>query len=354
MKKTLFAFMLLAAGMCVYALGSNDSKAAESAGPRPAWAKSADEVTGVVTIYTTFEETQQQIILDLWNKLYPKCKVEIVADSVGTLVTKIRADASSKADCIVGGMFAADGTKYHDVLQPYTSTVENEQLFHDKSGYYTYWDVQLMCLVVNPKILKNLGVTVKGYQDCLNPKLKGKIILADPAAASSGWRQLQTMLACMGDTFDDAKGWAYVEKIMGQSFKTNSSKDVFNLVNEGEYAVGLSYESTPAGIISLGGAVMEIVYPVEGNTAMASGGAVCKNSPNLTAAKAMIDLCASKEFQDERAKIFGRPTNSRCKPTNMPPTDSFKLIELDHDYLSKNKDKMLEHWNDLWAKVKGR
>ena len=90
MKKTLFAFMLLAAGMCVYALGSNDSKAAESAGPRPAWAKSADEVTGVVTIYTTFEETQQQIILDLWNKLYPKCKVEIVADSVGTLVTKIR------------------------------------------------------------------------------------------------------------------------------------------------------------------------------------------------------------------------------------------------------------------------
>ena len=159
-------------------------------------------------------------------------------------------------------MFAADGTKYHDVLQPYTSTVENEQLFHDKSGYYTYWDIQLMCLVVNPKIFKKLGVTVKGYQDCLNPKLKGKIILADPAAASSGWRQLQTMLACMGDTFDDAKGRAYVEKIMGQSFKTNSSKDVFNLVNEGEYAVGLSYESTPAGIISLGGAVMEIVYPV--------------------------------------------------------------------------------------------
>ncbi|MFA6776119.1 MAG: extracellular solute-binding protein [Sphaerochaetaceae bacterium] len=353
-KRTSVLLVVLLACGVLFATGQKEQNAEVPAtvGARPSWARGVDEVTGTLTVYTTMEETQQDILLKLWNQVYPKCKVEIVADSVGTLATKIRSDETSGADVVIGGMFAADGTKYHDILQPYTSRLDGDQEFHDPSGYYSFYDVQVMCLVVNPDILQELGVTVKGYEDLLQPQLKGKIILADPAASSSGWRQLQTILATMGDSFDDQKGWDYVKKLMAQSFKTNSSKDVYNLVNEGEYAVGLSYESTPAGIIAGGGATMKIVYMEEGNTAMPGGAAIAKGAPNLTAAQAMIDMLGSVEFQNMRADLAGRGSNAHCKASDLPASSVLGLKDLDYAYLGTNKDKMLDHWNELWAEVK--
>ena len=355
MKKLLkVLIILLMVNGAIFASGqgeSADSANTLTGADRPTWAQDIDAITGTITVYTTMEQTQQDILVELWKQLYPNCKVEIVADSVGTLATKIRSDETSGADVVIGGMFAADGTKYHDILQKYVSILDNETPFHDASGYYTFYDVQVMCLVVNPEVLNDLGVTVKGYKDLLQPELKGKIILADPSASSSGYRQLQTMLATLGNSFDDAQGWEYIEQIMKAAYATNSSKDVYNLTNDGEYAVGLSYESTPAGIISQGGATMEIVYMEEGNTAMPGGAAIVKGAPNLTAAKAMIDLLASKEFQDKRSDLAGRGTNMNVKASVLPSNSTLGLVDLDYDYLSENKDQLIDHWNVLWANV---
>lgn len=206
-------------------------------------------------------------------------------------------------------------------------------------------------LCINPDVLKELGVTVERYADLLNPKLKGKIIITAPDASSSGYRQLQTVLAVMGDTFDDQKGWDYIARLIPLCYSTNSSKDVFNLVNEGEYAVGLSYESTPAGIIAQGGATMRLVYMKEGNTAMPGGAAIVKNAPNLVAAQAMMDLLASKEFQDRRADLAGRGTNRNCKASDLPANNTLGLKDLDYGYLAANKSKLMDHFNDLWSSL---
>lgn len=323
----------------------------EAKDERPYYVKGEDEVTGTITVYTTMEETQQVALQELWNKYYPNCKMEIQADSVGTLATRIRGDESCDADVVIGGMFAADGDKYHDILQPYTSVVDDEQMYHDESGYYTYYDVQVMCLVVNPELRDELGIEINGYEDLLNPALKGKIILAAPDASSSGWRQLQTILATMGDSFDDEKGWDYIAQLMPSCFSTTSSKDVYNLVINGEYVVGLSYESTVAALIK-DGAQVDCVYMEEGNTAMAGGAAIVKDAPNLTAAQAMIDLLASSEFQNIRAaESSGRGSNKNCDLCDLPAEDGLGMVALDYDYLSANKDALCTKWNDLWAEL---
>lgn len=327
--------------------GTNPNGAVE----RPYYVKGENEVTGTITVYTTMEETQQKALKEIWKKYYPNCKIEIQADSVGTLATRIRGDESSGADVVIGGLFQADGETYHDILQPYTSVCDKEQLYHDASGYYTFYDVQVMCLVVNSQLRKDLGIEIKGYEDLLNPALAGKIILAAPDAASSGWRQLQTVLAVMGDKFDDEKGWAYIQKLMPATFSTTSSKDVYNLVINGEYVVGLSYESTVAALIK-DGAPVECVYMEEGNTAMAGGAAIVKGAPNLPAAQAMMDLLASTEFQDVRAaESSGRGSNSNCNLLDLPSEDTLNLKELDFAYLSKNKTAICDKWNTLWAKL---
>lgn len=367
MKKKLVAVLLCAAMTAALAGcgGSSDSQESESAAAenteeageeetsegeeRPYYVRGEDEVTGTVTVYTTMEETQQEVLQNLWNKYYPNCEMEIQADSVGTLATRIRGDEDCDADVVIGGMFAADGDMYHDILQPYTAACDEEQLYHDDAGYYTFYDVQVMCLVVNPALRDEMGIEINGYEDLLNPELNGKIILAAPDSTSSGWRQLQTILAVMGDEFDDEKGWEYIEKLIPMSFSTTSSKDVYNLVSNGEYVVGLSYESSVVALIN-DGAPIECIYMKEGNTAMAGGAAMVKNAPNQAAAEAMLDLLSSAEFQEERAVVSaGRPSNGTCELMGLPEESELGLVDLDFQYLTDNKDAICNRWNELFA-----
>lgn len=328
-----------------------ESEAKEESSERPYYVRPEGEISGKITVYTTMEETQQQVLSDIWKKYYPDCELEIQADSVGTLATRIRSDESCDADVVIGGMFAADGDTYHDILQPYTGACDSEQLYHDESGYYNFYDVQVMCLVVNPALRDELGIEINGYEDLLNPALKGKIILAAPDSTSSGWRQLQTILAVMGDEFDDDKGWDYIKQLIPASFSTTSSKDVYNLVSNGEYVAGLSYESSVVALIN-DGAPIECIYMEEGNTAMAGGAAIVKNAPNLPAAQAMVDLLTSAEFQDARAEVSaGRGSNGNCNLSGLPAEDTLGMKELDFTYLKDHKEEILNHWNELYAEL---
>ena len=84
---------------------------------------------------------------------------------------------------------------------------------------------------------------------------------------------------------------------------------------------------------------------------MAGGGAIVKNAPNLKAAQAMMDLLASAEFQNERAKkSSGRASNGKSELYNLPSDDALNLVPLDFNYLSKNKNTIINKWNTLWAK----
>ncbi|WP_444659023.1 extracellular solute-binding protein [Caproiciproducens sp. R2] len=368
MKKRLCMFLAMVMAVTLVACGTPSSAgstasesgaqsaAASSASDRPYWVKGEDEVTGTINVYTTMEETQQQTLQEMWEKYYPKCKIEFQSDSVGTLVTRLKSEANAPvADVLIGGLFEADGDKYHDVLQPYTAVNDSEQKYHDKSGYYTLYDVQLMCLIVNKDLCKDLGIEVKGYQDLLQPQLKGKIILAEPSVSSSAYRQLQTILATMGKKFDDDAGWDYIKQLMAQcnGISTTSSSEVYNDVINGEYVVGLSYESTVQAMIKDGATNCECVYMKEGNTAMAGGAGIVKGAPNKAAAEAMMNLLASNEFQDVRSQESGgRGTNSLCANSGLPKEDTLGLVDLDFSYLAANKNALMDHWATLWKNAK--
>ena len=351
MKKLLSVLLVALLVLTGCGAGSNDKDKNEEVVERPHYVRDAEEITGTVTVYTTMEETQQEALTSLWEKYYPNSKIEIQADSVGTIATRIRGDGTSDADVVIGGLFEVDGDQYHDILHPYTSVIDDEQEFHDPAGYYTYFDVQLMSLVVNKQLKEELGIEINGYEDLLQPELKGKIIVADPSASSSGYRQLQTMLATMGDEFGDDKGWEYVEKLMEQSYSSTSSKDIYNLVINGEYVVGLTWESIVDALIK-NGAPVENVYMKEGNTAMASGGAIVKGAPNMKAAEAILDLLASTEYHDMRSETSsGRAANKNSDLNGLPNESELNVKELDFEYLIKNKDNLLDKWNTLWSET---
>lgn len=316
---------------------------------RPYYVRDAEDVTGKVVVYNTLLESQQEALTELWEKYYPDCTLELQTDSIGTLATKIRSNESSDVDVVFGGFFATDGDSYHDILQPYTAACEDEQLYTDPDGYYTYFDVQLMCLVVNNAELEKLGVEINGYEDLLQPELQGKIILAAPDSTSSGYRHLQTILAVMGDEFADDKAWEYVDQLADNAYSTTSSSDVYNLVQTGEYVAGLSYESAIQSLIA-DGADVSCVYMEEGNTAVAGGAGIVKDAPNQNAAEALVDLASSAEWQTIRDEVSqARASNGEADIFDLPDQETLGVVDLDYTYLADNKDALLEKWNELFA-----
>lgn len=329
------------------------SCAAAVAEEKPRWVVDDPSSIGdTVVVYSTLDLAQQETLEPIWYEYYPDCFIDWRNDSVGKLVAQARSEVNNPvADVLLGGLFESDGEVYHDFLQQYTSPMADELNYIDPYGYYTMFDVQYMALVVNKDLEAELGIEIKSYADLLNPALKGKIILADPAASSSGYRQFHTMLALMGDEFADEKSWEYLDALMGNAVSTTSSSTVFKSVISGEYVVGLSYENIVQMQIEVNGADnIRLVYPTEGNTACASGGAIIKGAPHLAAAQAFIDFCASAEYQTARSiQNCARGTNGTISYGNYPSDEELGVKALDWKLLGEMKPALMEQWAEHWS-----
>lgn len=326
---------------------------------KPSWVRDDPASIGnTVVVYSTLDDPQQATVEGIWYKYYPDCKIEWVSDSVGKLIARARGEVSNpQADVIMGGLFESDGTTYHDVLQPYTPTIVDELSKVDPYGYYSFFDIQYMALVVNKDLEAELGLEINSYADLLNPALKGKIIQADPAASSSAYRQFHTMLALMGDEFGDDKSWEYLDALIENcdGVITTSSSQVFKDVIAGEYVVGLTYENIVEMQITKNGADnIRLVYPTEGNTACASGAGMVAGCPHYEAAAAYMDFCASADYQLARSdENCARGTNNTIKYGNYPDDSELGLVEIDWEWLGSQKEALLEKWADHWDELAG-
>ena len=73
----------------------------------------------------------------------------------------------------------------------------------------------------------------------------------------------------------------------------------------------------------------------------------------------MIDFICSAEGQTALAAYQGgtlRYTNAGYTVPEdawLPASDEITWVDRDVEYLTENKDAILEHWNQLWAEVNG-
>ena len=326
---------------------------------KPSWVRDDPDAIGDrVVVYSTLDDPQQATVENIWYTYYPNCTIEWISDSVGKLIARARGEMSNpQADVIMGGLFESDGTLYHDVLEQYTPTIADELSKLDPYGYYCFFDIQYMALVVNKDLEAEMGIEITSYADLLNPDLKGKIILADPTATSSAYRQFHTMLAVMGDEFGDDKAWDFLDKLIANTdgVITTSSSQVFKSVIDGEYVVGLTYENIVEMQITKNGADnIRLVYPAEGNTACASGGAMVKGCPHPDAAAAFLDFVACADYQLARSEEnCARGTNTTIKYGNYPDDSELGLVDIDWEWLGTQKEALLEKWTEHWEDYAG-
>ena len=334
---------------------------ASSSAEEPAPVEKEPEIEKELVLYSTLTEEQIEAMIKPFNELYPDVAVETVSGTAGELTARLTAEKDSpKADIMWGGLSDSDGDMYADVFDTYVSSHDGELMegYSSNNGMYNFDGLSTVCFCVNEELEKELGITINSYEDLLNPALEGKILLADPNSSSSAWNNLCNIMSVFG--VDSEEAWAYIEKLMPNLIITSSSSACFNSVYDGEYVVGMTYENGVAVLLNNGAEGIRMVFPAEGTSAMASGGAVVKGAAHPNAAKAFVEVAMSAEGQTKESAILGgaaaRYTNlGYTGPDNwiLPATEEIKWVVRPVAELTAQKSASLEHWKTIYASVNG-
>lgn len=284
--------------------------------------------------------------------------VEMITGSTGEVNQRIKAEVES-GNVTVDIHWAADETMLsanRDMFEPYVSA-ENDAMMplfqNDGTNVFNPAFAEPNVIIVNTDKLAEIGATVEGYADLLNPALKGKIISADPANSSSAFQCLIGMLYGMGDgdPMSD-KAWAFIDEFLVNldGKVASSSSQVYNGVANGEYYVGLSYEDPCVELEAAGAQPVKVVYAKEGVVFPGQSVQIVKNAPHMDAAKKFVDYVLSEEVQTAVAAELnlrplraGIPVNSK-----MIPNEEIQLFETySAAYIAEHKTEIvntyLEH-----------
>ena len=278
-------------------------------------------------------------------------KVDVVAAGTGELLKRIEAETSKPlGDVMWGGSMSTldPSRKYFDVYHsPEEAAFVDDVKIAD--GRITAFTQIPSVIMINTKLIGN--VKVEGYQDLLNPALKGKIAFADPSKSSSSYEHLINMLYAMGKG-DPDKGWAYVAQLVKNldGKLLSGSSAVYKGVADGEYTVGLTFEEGAATYVKAK-APVKIVYMKEGTISKADGSAIIKGAQNLENARKFIDFLSSKDTQAMIATQLNRRSVRKDAPAGegLLPLSGINLIKDNPELVNKSTRIWLDKFKDVYT-----
>ncbi|WP_195575437.1 ABC transporter substrate-binding protein [Paenibacillus sp. 1001270B_150601_E10] len=316
--------------------------------------ESGSGASNKLVVYSPNSEEIIKTIIPMFEKK-TGITVELVTAGTGEIIKRLQSEKQNPyADVMFGGSMA--GYRENAALfEPYVSPEDANLIegHRNTTGFATPYISDGSVLLVNKNLIGD--IKIEGYEDLLNPELKGKIASADPASSSSAFAQLTNMLKAMGGDYENAKGWEYVGKLIENldGKIASGSGAVHKSVADGEYIVGLTYED-PASTYVKNGAPVEIVYPKEGAVFLDAASAIVKDAPRMDNAKKFIDFILSQEAQDAfGTQLTNRPLRKDTKlGDHMTPYSKINMIDEDTDYVSEHKSEIIEHYISIFTNIK--
>ena len=311
-----------------------DSGTQEDSG---AQAAASGEEEPVLVVYTARSEALNNAVIPEFEK------VEVVVAGTGELLKR----AQSEKDNPLGDIFwVADQTMLSsskDLFMEYVSPEDSNMLeaFRNNTGYFTPAFADPTVMIVN-KDLKG-DMKIDGFEDLLNPELKGKIAFGDPVNSSSAFQSLLAMLYGMGKDGDPLsdQAWDYVDQFIANldGKMCNSSSQVYKGVAEGEYVVGLTWEDPAANYVKEGAAV-EVVFPTEGAIFPGESVQILKGCKHPENAKKFVDYMLSEKIQNAvGSNLTVRPLRKDATLADyMTPQSEIKLFDnYDEGWVAEHK-----------------
>lgn len=305
-----------------------------------------------LVVYTSRSEDLNKAVISEFER-ETGIKVDLVTAGTGELLKR----AESEKDNPLGDIFwVADRTMLEsssNLFMEYVSTEDGNMLegFQNSTGYFSPAFSDPPVLIVNTNLKGN--IEINGFEDLLNPELKGKIAFGDPVNSSSAFQSLVAMLYAMGDNNDPMSdsAWEYVDQFLKNldGKMCNSSSQVYKGVAEGEYIVGLTWEDPAANYVKEGASV-EVVFPEEGTIFPGESVQILKNCKHPENAKKFVDFMLSEQIQNKvGSELTVRPLRKNATLADyMTPQSEIKLFDnYDEGWVAENKVNITDKFSEV-------
>jgi len=278
-------------------------------------------------------------------------KAEVITAGTGELLKRVESEQGNPLGDVFWGGSLSTMKPSADLFEDYQSVNEafvQDSMKNTEGSLTRFTDIPSV-LMVNTDLVGD--IEINGYEDLLNPELKGKIAMCDPSKSSSAYEHVINMLYAMGNG-DPEAGWDYVEKFCENldGKLLSGSSAVYKGVADGEYVVGLTFEEGGAKYVA-DGAPVKLVYMEEGVISKPDGVYIIKDAKNMANAKSFIDFVTSKEAQT----IIVEQLNRRSVRTDVPapsyliPKEDINIIYDDETVVIENKQAWLDKFADIFT-----
>jgi iron(III) transport system substrate-binding protein len=278
-------------------------------------------------------------------------KVEVIAAGTGELLKRVESEQANPLGDIFWGGSLSTMKPQMALFESYQSVNEEfvQEGMKNVEGTLTRFTDIPSVIMVNTDLIGD--IEVNGYEDLLNPELKGKIAHCDPSKSSSSYEHLINMLYAMGKGNPD-DGWDYVNKLCENldGKLLSGSSAVYKGVADGEYVVGLTFEEGAAKYVA-DGAPVKVVYMEEGVISKPDGVYIIKDAKNLDNAKVFIDFITGKDAQTIIVEQLNRRSvrTDVAAPSYLLPKEDMNIIFDDEALVVEKKTEWLEKFNDIFT-----
>lgn len=278
--------------------------------------------------------------------------VDVQTGGTGELLARAEQGEEPRCDIFWGGSYSTTIEKA-ELFEHYISVNEDmvQEEYRNVEGNITRFTDVPSVLMVNRNLIGD--IPVEGYADLLNPELKGKIAMCDPARSSSAYEHLINMLYAMGDGEPEA-GWDYVESFCRNldGNLLSGSSDVYRGVGEGRFVVGLTFEEGGAHYVADGKPV-NLVYMKEGVISTPDVVCIRKGTEHLEGAQAFVDFVTGKDCQSIIcARLDRRSVRMDVEePEYLPDRAMIKMIHDEKPVVREKKQEWLERFEQIYRSV---
>ncbi|PTM39993.1 extracellular solute-binding protein [Bosea sp. 124] len=309
----------------------------------------AQGASGNVVLYTSNNAQSVDAILGVAKDKLPNLKISTITGGSGQLLRRLEAEAAKPQGDLFWSSSANTLGAFTQLFEPYASpeAASIPAALRHPQNLWTASNVHLVVAMINKNQLGGAEAP-KTWKDLLAPAFKGKIIIADPANSSTAYTILWGIDKLLGP---DA-----LKTLASNLTVSSAASTVLRSVAQGEYAVGLTFESNAYAYVAGGQREISLLYPAEGTFSTPEFQVLVKGAPAGATAKAAYDLLLSKEVQIALLEnAFRRPSRSDIdvsKHADLPAIGSVKVFDIDETEAAAKRDEFLKRWQSYAGAAK--
>lgn len=340
-----FLALLLSSLMVLTLLTGCGGDSGESGGESGGDSASSKELT----VYTAFPEAEVAYYFNAFEEA-TGIKVNALRLSAGEMLTRVAAEKENPQAAL---MFGGSTDNYiaavdQGLLEPYQSPElsNTPETYIDPTGTWNPIYVGAIAFACNKEWFADKGYDYPtSWDDLLDPKYEGQIIMAHPATSGTAYTVLATLIQLKGE---DAV-WDYLKELdKNMSQYTKSGSAAPNAVALGEAAIALTFSHDGLQPTTEGYPI-ELSFPSDGTGYEVGAMALIKGGPadQQENAKKFIDFMCSTEGQNLYAEnsSFRVPTNTQATVAEgLVTLDSVAVIDYDAVWAAENKSSFTEQF----------